>query len=254
MRVGDSRTAGACGSTARLGSSRWSADAECANACGDAGEKENALAFEILIASKNYSSWSLRGWLALEQTGAPYVEQLVSTADPDWHDQIKRLSPSGKVPLLRDGGVVVHDSLAIVEYLNERFPEAGLWPRDPRARAHARSIVAEMHSGFVALRSNMPMDIQANEPGKGHVPEALADAARIQAIWRECRAKSRSAGPFLFGTFGAADCFYAPVVFRFRTYGVPLDATAKEYCDAVAAEPKVAKWVAAALREPHVYR
>lgn len=215
---------------------------------------ENALALEILIASKNYSSWSLRGWLALEQTGAPYVEKLVSTADADWHDQIKRISPSGKVPMLRDDGFVVHDSLAIVEYLNERFPAAGLWPRDLRARAHARSAVAEMHSGFAALRSNMPMDIQGNEPGKGHVPDALADATRIQAIWRECRAQYGASGPFLFGAFGAADCFYAPVVFRFRSYGVPLDATAKAYCDAVAGEPKVAKWVAAALREPRIYR
>lgn len=211
------------------------------------------MAFEIVIASKNYSSWSLRGWLALEQTGAPYEERLVSTGDPDWHAQVERLSPSGKVPLLLDGDLAVHDSLAIVEYLNERFPAAGLWPADARARAIARSVAAEMHSGFVALRSNMPMDIQAEEPGKGHVPEALADAQRIQAIWRDCRERFGKSGPFLFGAFTAADAFYAPVVFRFLSYGVPLDATAKAYCEAVTKDRKVAKWALAARREKRVY-
>jgi glutathione S-transferase len=213
------------------------------------------MAFEIVIASKNYSSWSLRAWLALEQTGAEYREILISTADPDWHAQTKRVSPSGKVPLLIDGALRVHDSLAIVEYLNERFPKAGLWPAEVAARAFARSVAAEMHSGFVALRMNMEMDIQANAPGQGHVPEALADAVRIQAIWRECRERfgREGGGPFLFGAFGAADCFYAPVVFRFRSYGVPLDETARAYCEAMVAEPKVAKWIAGAMREPRIY-
>ncbi|MEZ4333036.1 MAG: glutathione S-transferase family protein [Myxococcota bacterium] len=213
------------------------------------------MTFEIVIASKNYSSWSLRAWLALEQTGAAYTERLVSTGDPDWHDQVRRLSPSGKVPLLRDGELEIHDSLAIVEFLHERFPAAGLWPPAEGARAFARSVAAEMHSSFHALRASMPMDIQADEPGRGTTPEALADADRIQAIWRECRERfgSASGGPFLFGPFTAADCFYAPVVFRFRAYHVPLDATARAYCDALVAEPKVAKWVAAARREPRVY-
>ena len=211
--------------------------------------------FELVIASKNYSSWSLRAWLALEQTGAAYTERIVSTGDPDWHAQVRRISPSGKVPLLRDGGLEIHDSLAIVEYLHERFPAAGLWPGDVAARGFARSVAAEMHSSFQALRSNMPMDIQADEPGRGATPEAMADADRIQAIWRECRARfgQRGGGPFLFGPFTAADCFYAPVVFRFRSYHVPLDATASAYCDALVAEPKVAKWVAAARREPRGY-
>lgn len=209
---------------------------------------------KIVIASKNYSSWSLRAWLALEQTGAPYEEILISTADPDWHEQTKRVSPSGKVPLLIDGELQVHDSLAIVEYLNERFPAAGLWPADMRARALARSVAAEMHSGFMALRMNMEMDIQASAPGKGHVPEALADAARIQTIWRDCRAHFGRGGPFLFGTFTAADCFYAPVVFRFLSYGVALDANAKAYCDAMVGEKKIAKWVEGAKREPRVYQ
>ncbi|MBK7949337.1 MAG: glutathione S-transferase family protein [Deltaproteobacteria bacterium] len=209
---------------------------------------------KIVIASKNYSSWSLRGWLALEQTGAPYEEILISTADADWHEQTKRVSPSGKVPLLIDGELQVHDSLAIVEYLNERFPAAGLWPGDPTARALARSVVAEMHSGFLSLRMNMPMDIQANEPGKGHTEDVLADVARIQEIWRVCRERHGRSGPFLFGTFTAADCFYAPVVFRFRSYGVALDANAKAYCDAMIEEGKVSKWVQSARREKRIYQ
>ncbi len=209
--------------------------------------------FKLVIASKNYSSWSLRAWLALEQTGALYEEILISTADPDWHAQIKRVSPSGKVPLLIDGGFQIGDSLAIVEYLNERFPKAGLWPSEVKARAVARSVSAEMHSGFVALRMNMEMDIAANEPGKGHVPDALADAARIQTIWGDCRRRFGQAGPFLFGAFTAADCFYAPVVFRFRSYGVALDATAKAYCDAMVADPKVVKWVEGAKQGQRIY-
>lgn len=212
------------------------------------------MAFKLVIASKNYSSWSLRAWLALEQTGAPYEEIVISTADPDWHQQVKRVSPSGKVPLLIDDGLHFGDSLAIVEYLNERFPKAGLWPSEAKARAVARSVTAEMHSEFMALRTKMPMDIQADDPGRGHTPEALADAARIQAIWRDCRRGFGSGGPFLFGAFTAADCFYAPAVFRFRSYGVELDENAKAYCDAMLKEQKVAKWQRAALLEPREYR
>lgn len=211
--------------------------------------------FEIVIASKNFSSWSLRAWLALEQTGAPYRETLLSTADPDWHEQAMRHSPSGFVPLLIDGALRIHDSLAIVEYLNERYPSAGLWPQDASVRAYARSVVAEMHSGFSALRMNMPMDIQANEPGRGHVPEALADAERVAEIWRDCRERfgRRGGGPFLFGAFTAADCFYAPVVFRFLSYGVALDDESRAYCAAMVGEKKVAKWADAARREKRVY-
>jgi glutathione S-transferase len=206
----------------------------------------------IVIGSKNFSSWSLRGWLALRQTGAPYDEVLVSFGDPDWREQVKRHSPSGRVPYLRDGEIGIWDSLAITEYLAEKFPGAGLWPADPQARAFARSAVAEMHSGFQALRSAMPMDLQANAPGKGHTAEALSDAARIQQIWRECRTRFGRSGPFLFGAFSAADCFYAPVTFRFSSYGVRMDAMAQAYVTAVAAHPPVHEWREAGLREPHV--
>lgn len=210
------------------------------------------MALKLVIGSKNFSSWSLRAWLALEHTQAPYEEIFISFGDPDWREQIKRHSPSGKVPYLIDGALGIWDSLAIVEYLAEKFPAARLWPADSAARAFARSVVAEMHSGFGALRENMGMDLQANAPGKGHTPAALADAARVQEIWRECRARHGAGGPYLLGAFCAADCFYAPVVFRFLSYGVPLDATAKAYCDAMLAHPALAKWRQAGLREPHV--
>jgi len=210
------------------------------------------MSLKLVIGSKNFSSWSLRAWLALEHTGATYEEALISFGNPDWREQIRRVSPSGKVPFLIDGALGIWDSLAITEHLHEKFPAASLWPRDAASRALARSAAAEMHSGFTALRQNMPMDIQTSAPGKGHTPEALADAARVQEIWRACRTRFGAGGPFLFGAFSAADCFYAPVVFRFLGYGVPLDATARPYCDAMLAHPGVAKWRAAALKEPHV--
>jgi glutathione S-transferase len=212
------------------------------------------MTLKLVIGSKNFSSWSLRAWLALEHTGAPYEEILISFGAPDWREQIKRHSPSGKVPYLIDGALGVWDSFAIVETLHEKFPAARLWPTDPQARAVARAVCAEMHSGFQALRENMPMDLQANAPGKGHTPAALADAARVKAIWSECRARfgESAGGPYLFGPFSAADCFYAPVVLRFLSYGVPLDATAKSYCDAIVAHSSVRKWREAGLREPHV--
>jgi glutathione S-transferase len=210
------------------------------------------MALQLVIGSKNFSSWSLRAWLALEQVGVPYEELLISFGDPDWRDQIRRVSPSGKVPFLIDGGLGIWDSLAIVEYLHEKFPAARLWPSEPAARALARSAAAEMHSGFGALRSNMPMDLQALAPGRGHTAESLADAARVQEVWRTCRSQSGAGGPYLFGAFSAADCFYAPVVFRFLSYGVPLDASGRDYCEAMLAHPSVAKWRDAGLREPHV--
>ena len=208
------------------------------------------MALQLVIGSKNYSSWSLRAWLALEHTGARYEEILVPFSAPDWRERIRRHSPSGRVPFLIDDGLGVWDSLAIVEYLAEKFPAAGLWPADPAPRALARCVVAEMHSGFGALRASMPMDLQENAPGKGHTQDALADAARIQQIWRDCRARFGTGGPWLFGAFSAADCFYAPVVFRFLCYGVALDATARAYCDALTAHASVARWRAAGLAEP----
>jgi len=206
------------------------------------------MAFKLVMASKNYSSWSLRAWLALEQTGAPFEEVLISTADPDWHAQIKRISPSGKVPLLIDDGLQIGDSLAIVEYLAEHHP--GVWPADPVARAWARSAAAEMHSGFGALRSQLPMNVR-RQPRLPHWDAAAdADIARVQEIWHDLRMRSGNGGPFLCGDhFGIVDAMYAPVCVRFRGYGVPLDATSEAYLRAVFALPAMKEWEAAALAE-----
>jgi len=203
----------------------------------------------LTIGNKNYSSWSLRPYLALAATGAPYREEVIPLSRPDSKAAILAVNPAGKVPVLRDGDLVIWDSLAICEYLAEQFPAAGLWPADAAERARARAISAEMHSGFAALRENMPMDIRARKPGRGHTPAALADAARVLAIWRECRARAQG-GPFLFGRFSIADAMYAPVTTRFVTYGVELDEVGRAYVDAVAALPAMQAWVAAAAQEP----
>ncbi|MPZ12772.1 MAG: glutathione S-transferase, partial [Kiloniellaceae bacterium] len=152
---------------------------------------------EIVIGNKRYSSWSLRGWLALAMTGQPFAEQLVWLDKPATKGEILASNPSGRVPALIDGELVVWDSLAIGEYLAERFPEAGLWPADPAARALARSVVAEMHAGFAALRQHLPMDLGTQDPTRGRRPEAQADIARIIALWQDCRARHGQGGPFL---------------------------------------------------------
>jgi len=203
----------------------------------------------LTIGNKNYSSWSLRPYLALAATGAPFREEVIPLSRPDSKAAILAVNPAGKVPVLRDGDLVIWDSLAICEYLAEQFPAAGLWPADAAERARARAISAEMHSGFAALRENMPMDIRARKPGRGHTPAALADAARVLAIWRGCRARAQG-GPFLFGRFSIADAMYAPVTTRFVTYGVELDEVGRAYVDAVAALPAMQAWVAAAAQEP----
>lgn len=210
----------------------------------------------LLIANKAYSSWSLRPWLALKQAGLPFREALVPLRQPDTAARIRELSPSGRVPCLRDGERIVWDSLAICEYIAELAPAAGLWPDDSHARAVARSVSAEMHSGFIALRSTMSMDLKRDRSGEGMTPEAAADIARIQALWADARARFGQApdagGPFLFGRFTIADAMFAPVVTRFATYGVALEDGARAYCDAVLALPALRDWTAAAKAEPWV--
>ena len=210
------------------------------------------MSLTLVLGNKAYSSWSLRGWLALKATGAPFEETVVPLRRPDTKGKILTFSPSGKVPAVRDGQTLVWDTLSIIEYLAERFPQAGLWPADPDTRALARSISAEMHSGFTGLRANMPMDLKQDRRGEPQAPEALEDAARIMAIWRDCRARYGSGGAFLFGGFSAADCMYAPVVTRFETYGVGMDEVSRSYCDAVMAHPFMRDWRAAARAEPWV--
>ena len=205
----------------------------------------------LVIGNKNYSSWSLRPWIALKQIGVPFHEIRVPLGQPDTRARILEHSPGGKVPILKDGAIVVWESLAILDYLAEKFPAAGLWPTDAAARAEARSVAAEMHAGFVALRQQLPMDIRSRKPLKADAA-AEADIARILEMWRGARARHGTGGPFLFGRFGAADAMYAPVVTRFRTYGVKLDAVAAAYVDAVFALPAMQEWGAAAAAEKEV--
>lgn len=201
----------------------------------------------LVIGNKNYSSWSLRPWLAMKVAGIPFAEHRIPLYGPGSKEQILVYSPAGKVPCLVDGEVRVWDSLSICEYLAEKHP--GLWPQDPAARAHARSVSAEMHSGFANLRSKMSMNIRKRYPGMGRTPESLADVARIVSLWSDCRARYGKGGPFLFGAFSIADAMYAPVVLRFRTYEVELPAECRAYSEAVLALPAMQDWIAAAMAE-----
>jgi glutathione S-transferase len=214
--------------------------------------------FTLFVGNRNYSSWSLRGWLAARLAGIDFDEQLVRLSEPGSRSALLEHSPAGKVPVLKHGRRAVWDSLAIIEYLAEQRPAAGLWPADVEARTLARSIAAEMHSGFAALRSHMPMNLRKSLPGLGMGPGVAEDIARISAIWQDCRrrfgADADAGGPFLFGAPSAADAMYAPVATRFRTYGVALDAIAGAYVEAIYAWPAFREWQAAALAEPWIIR
>jgi glutathione S-transferase len=203
----------------------------------------------LVIGNKNYSSWSLRPWLVLRQAGIPFEEVRIPLYRPESTALLTAWSPSGKVPALHDGDIRVWDSLAICEYLHERFPEHELWPADAAARAVARSVSAEMHAGFDALRQNMVMNIRGRYPGKGRTPECLVDIERILAIWTDCRARFGDGGDFLFGRFSIADAMFAPVVLRFQTYGLALEGAARDYADAMLALPALQAWVADAEAE-----
>ncbi len=203
----------------------------------------------IVIGNKNYSSWSLRGWLMVKQTGAPFDEVRVVLDTPTTRADLLRHSPSGRVPVLHDGDVTVWDTLAICEYLAERFPAAGLWPDDRAARARARTVAAEMHAGFAALRDAMPMNCRAHLPGKGRGPGVQDDIDRIAELWRDCRERHGAGGDMLFGDFCAADAMFAPVASRFMTYQVDLDPVSRAYVDAIGSLPAMTEWVAAARAE-----
>jgi glutathione S-transferase len=207
----------------------------------------------LVIGNKNHSSWSLRAWLALEHTGQPYGEIVIALDPPGMRQAIAQHSPSGRVPALRHGGLVVWDSLAIAEYLAEAFPGAGLLPDDVAARAVARAVSAEMHSGFADLRASMPMDVEARLPGYGRTMGALRDIERVRTLWADCRARFGAGGPYLFGRFSIADAMFGPVVFRFRTYDVALDGAARAYADAMLADPAMQKWSDASAVEELPY-
>jgi glutathione S-transferase len=208
--------------------------------------------FTIYIGNKNYSSWSLRGWLMLKQSGAAFGEEMIPLDQATTRSGILRRSPSGKVPALRHGERLIWESLAIGEYLAELFPAARLWPEAQEARALARAASAEMHAGFAALRRHLPMNLRSSYPHRGVTPEVQADIDRIVALWRDCRRRFGAGGPYLFGALTIADAMYAPVVSRFRTYAVALDVDAQHYCDAVWTWPALQEWAAAAQREPLV--
>ena len=206
----------------------------------------------LVIGNKNHSSWSLRPWLLLRHLQIAFTEVRIPLYAPDSAERIRAHSPSGKVPLLRDGANVIWDSLAICEYVAERFPDRHAWPADPAVRAVARSVSAEMHSGFGALRNALPMNCRAS--GRRVLPteDVRADIARIQDIWRACRHELGQGGPWLFGRFSIADAMFAPVAYRFATYGVECDATARAWMNAIFALPEIQEWTAAAHAETEV--
>jgi glutathione S-transferase len=210
--------------------------------------------FTLVVGNKNYSSWSMRGGLMVRIAGIECDEIVIPLDLPETAAAIRKHSPSGRVPVLLHRGLAVWESLAIAEYLNDLKPEMAMWPASAAARAHARSISTEMHAGFTELRTHMPMNIRASYPGKGMTPGVRTEIERVTSIWRDCRKRFSGAAPkddgFLFGSFGAADAMYAPVVMRFRTFGVALDADSEAYATAVLAHPAVKEWIDAAKNEP----
>ena len=201
----------------------------------------------LVIGTRRYSTWSLRPWLMLKAANVPFEEIEITLRQPDTKANILKYSPSGKVPLLIHGSLNVWDSLSIAEYLAETFPDAGLWPKDLSARVLARSISAEMHSGFQTLRSTCPMDLGLDSPMMDLSDDLLTDIRRIETIWTECRTLYCLHGPFLFGSFTSADAMFAPVVTRFRTYHLPVNDVAKDYCETIAALPWMQEWTKKAL-------
>ena len=210
------------------------------------------MTLKLIIGNKNYSSWSFRPWIAMKVAGIAFEEEVVSLNAKDFKQRVRGISGTGKVPALADGGIRVWESLAILEYLAERFPAARLWSADPAARALARAISSEMHAGFVPLRRHLPMNMWRPVVRRDLPPEVAANVARIDAIWTDCRTRYGGDGAFLFGAFGAADAMYAPVVSRFHTYAVEVGAVARAYMEAVMALPALREWHTAALAEPWV--
>jgi len=204
---------------------------------------------KIVIGNKNYSSWSLRAWLALAQTGADFEEILIPLDTPEMKSDIARYSPAGRVPVLIDDDVAVWDSLAIIEYLADKYPAAGLWSENAGERAMQRSVSAEMHSGFAALRSALPMNIRRPKSDFALAADVQADIDRICALWRQALARKTADGPYLFGGFCGADCMFAPVVSRFETYNVPVGDRERSYMDAVLSHEHFQAWALAARAE-----
>ena len=211
--------------------------------------------FKLIIGNRAYSSWSMRGWLAAKQSGEEFEEYIVPLYDADWDKRREgdEFAPSlGKVPILWDGDCVVWDSLAIIEFLADRVGREKYWPEDVTARAVARSMSAEMHSGFANLRRELPMNVRKSFPSKDLTPEVREEIDRVLQLWAQSRARFGGTGDFLFGDWCAADIMYAPVVTRFITYGVPVPSFAGVYMKAVLSHPHVAEWIDKAQDEPWV--
>jgi glutathione S-transferase len=204
---------------------------------------------KLVIANKNYSSWSLRAWLLLREAGIPFDEEMIGFNEPDFTERVRRYSPAGRVPVLIDGDLVVWDSLAIAEYVAEKYPEKKLWPEARIARAKARSICAEMHAGFADLRRRMPMNCELSLPLGALEVTVQRDVDRVVDMWREVRASHGTDGPFLFGRFTIADAYFSPVVWRFVTYDIPLPVQARSYVDTMRGLASMQDWLSAARAE-----
>ena len=209
---------------------------------------------KLLIGNKCYSSWSLRAWLLMRATGIAFTEQVVLLDEPGFKEAIFAAAPGsgGTVPTLVDGEIAVWETLAICEYLHDTQPQAGIWPRDKAARAHARAISSEMHAGFTALRGACPMNLGKRFAPRDRGPGVARDVERLTGLWRQARERFGAGGPFLYGEFSAADAMYAPVVTRLDTYGIAVDTVSQDYMQAVLALPAYREWLAAALVEPWV--
>jgi glutathione S-transferase len=207
------------------------------------------MSLHLVIGNKNYSSWSFRPWLAMKVAGIAFDETVISLDAADFKTRVTALGGSGRVPVLIDGATRVWESLAILEYLAEKFPAARFWPEHAMARAHARAIASEMHAGFIPLRRHLPMNVARPVKFRALDAAVAKDVARIDTIWGECRAEYGAGGPFLFGAFGAVDAMFAPVVWRFHTYAVEVSPIARGYMGAVMALPAWDEWRHAALRE-----
>lgn len=207
----------------------------------------------LVIANKNYSSWSLRPWALMTELGIPFTERMVKFDSEDWEANIGTLSPTRLVPVLWEGepsrGFATFDTSAIAERLADLYPGRGVWPADDRARARARSLVATFHSGYGALRSAMPMNIRSRYPGKGHEPEVMSEIERLSGLWQETRREFGTRSPYLFGSFCAADAYFLPVASRFATYDPPLGGAAAEYCRALLDTKAMREWSKAARLE-----
>jgi glutathione S-transferase len=210
------------------------------------------MALKLIIGNKNYSSWSFRPWLAMKVANIAFEEELISLDAREFKTRVSEFSGSGKVPVLVDGDACVWESLAILEYLAEKFPHAKLWPDEPAARAHARAIAAEMHAGFGPLRRHLPMNMRRPVLRRELDVETQANVQRIEAIWTDCRTRFAAGGAFLFGAFGAADAMYAPIVSRFHTYDVAVGVICRAYMEAVMVLPAWSEWLAAARNEAWV--